>query len=78
MVAQHKFFKLHWKTLEVEVSTYFKVDWGFILYFILNLLRTNLHQWNNTSAKGKQLAPRLWNIYSKMQQLKPKGDLLFR
>lgn len=53
MVAQHKFFKLHWKTLEVEVSTYFKVDWGFILYFILNLLRTNLHQWNNTSAKGK-------------------------
>lgn len=35
MVAQHKFFKLHWKTLKVGVSTYFKVDLGFILYFIM-------------------------------------------
>lgn len=44
MEAQHKFFKLHCKTLKVGVSTHFKVGLGFILYFIFKLVRTNLHR----------------------------------
>lgn len=69
--AQLKFALKCTEKLRVGVIVYFKVDFLFILYSILSLLRTNLRHWNNTNTKWEWLEPWLWNIYGDMQQLKP-------